>query len=83
MCWRRPADGDKSPELSVAEREPRKRDHLRKEKKKPSVHFCNRRTQKTAMKLRAVTSKFIFCSGEINSLAQEQSVNHFGAFMSV
>lgn len=33
-CWRRPADGDKSPELSVAEREPHKRDHLRKEKKK-------------------------------------------------
>ena len=54
-----------------------------KKKKKPSVHFCNRRTQKTAMKLRAVTSKFIFCSGEINSLAQERSVNYFGAFMSV
>ena len=82
--WRRrPVDGDKSSELSVAERQLAGRAIVKKKNLSTSASYTqkNRSLSKTS-ETESRDFKVYFLLQK-NALAQKQSVNHFGAFMSV
>ena len=72
--WRsRPADGDKSSEQSGAEWQP----------KKTSIVTMTQKIDRCPTKISETERNYLKVAVKTTALAQKQSVNHCGAFMSV